>query len=188
MDYQSLTMSQVFEEGEAIMTDGQKLFGHLNGEQINWKPSADQWSVGQCLEHLIAANHEMFRVLDTILRGEKITRLWERVPAVPKLFGKLMVKLVSPGSNQKLKAPGAARPSTSSIDPGIVKVFLDHQREVIRKIKVLEDFNPAETIMTSPFAKVVIYSVLDACRLIVAHERRHFVQAQMVMTMPEFPK
>src|SRR5262249_26188785 len=131
MDYQSLTMSQVIEEGESIMADVQKLFSQLNAEQINWKPGADQWSVGQCLDHLIAANCEMFSVLDKIIRGEKNPNLWERMPALPGLFGKIMVKLVSPGSTQKLKAPGTARPSTSSIDPGIVKkIHRSSERDV----------------------------------------------------------
>ena len=47
---------------DEITDIGQKVeftFGHLSAEQINWKPSADSWSVGQCFEHLIKAN-ELF--------------------------------------------------------------------------------------------------------------------------------
>ena len=28
----------------------------LSVEQLNWKPAEDAWSVGQCLQHLCAAN------------------------------------------------------------------------------------------------------------------------------------
>jgi hypothetical protein len=41
--------------------------------------------------------------------------------------------------------------------------------------------------MVSPFASVIAYSVLDACRIIVAHERRHFEQARSGTQTPGFP-
>jgi hypothetical protein len=39
------------DEAEIIAGDAQILFGHLNKQQLNWKPDADSWSVGQSLEH-----------------------------------------------------------------------------------------------------------------------------------------
>jgi hypothetical protein len=35
---------------------------------------------------------------------------------------------------------------------------------------------------------VITYSLLDACRVIVAHEQRHMLQARRVTQLPEFPK
>jgi hypothetical protein len=34
---------------------------------------------------------------------------------------------------------------------------------------------------------LVIYSLIDACRIIVVHEQNHFVQARRVMELPGFP-
>ena len=55
MDYVRLSLAEVLDEADAIAADANTLFGHLNAQQINWKPSTDQWSVAQCLEHLITA-------------------------------------------------------------------------------------------------------------------------------------
>jgi hypothetical protein len=41
--------------------------------------------------------------------------------------------------------------------------------------------------MVSPFVAFITYSVLDGCRLLVAHERRHFEQARRVTREPGFP-
>jgi hypothetical protein len=41
--------------------------------------------------------------------------------------------------------------------------------------------------MTSPFARVVTYSVLDGWRLMLAHNRRHVEQARRVTQAGEFP-
>jgi hypothetical protein len=41
--------------------------------------------------------------------------------------------------------------------------------------------------MTSPFVKVIAYSVLDGWRLVVAHGWRHVEQARRVTESPGFP-
>jgi hypothetical protein len=188
IDYVNLTLSEVFEEAEAIAADAKTLFGYLNAQQLNWKPGADSWSVAQCLEHLISINREYFPVFTRILKGEYGKTLLHRAPLLPAVFGKLMIKVVSPNFHQKLKAPAAARPSSSSIDPQIVDRFIADQRETLAMMRSLERHDPAKIIITSPFASVVVYSLLDTFRIIVAHERRHFAQAQRVMEMDGFPR
>lgn len=188
MNYQTLTSPQIFEEAEAIAGDARTLFGDLNEQQLNWKPDATSWSVAQCLDHLISSNREFFPVFDRILKGEHRTALLHRVPVLPGILGRLMVKALSPDSYQKFKAPDTSRPSSSSIDSRIVERFIDCQRETLAIMRRLAEFDPAKIIITSPFASVVVYSLLDAFRLIVAHQRRHFAQAQRVMAGDGFPK
>jgi hypothetical protein len=186
-DFTKLTLPEILAETEAIAADANRAFGGLNARQLNWKPAADAWSVAQCLEHLMAANHEMFPIMDEAMAGKKRTRFFERLPVLPGLSGKLMVKVVSPDSKQKLKAPRAARPAASAIDAEVVRRFVTHQREIAGRINGLERLNAAQVVMTSPFASFVAYSLLDACRLVVAHERRHLAQARRVMETPGFP-
>ena len=187
-DFTTLSLSEVQAEAEAITQDVQATFGQLNAEQINWKPSAEAWSVGQCLEHLIAANREMFVPFDEVLSEQKRATRWERMPLLPSLFGRLMVKSVSPVAKQKLKAPTKIRPTASTLDPQIVGSFVAEQRELIDRLTRLDNFFVEKIIITSPFVKLITYSVLDACRLIVAHERRHLAQARRVMETPGFPQ
>ena len=103
MDYVRLPLAEVLDEADAIAADANTLFGHLNAQQINWKPSADRWSVAQCLEHLITINRKYYPQFDQIIKGEKKTTLWQRMPVLPSLFGRMMVKALSPNFNQKLK-------------------------------------------------------------------------------------
>jgi uncharacterized damage-inducible protein DinB len=187
MDYQNLTLPQIYDEAEAIAGDAKTLFGHLNSEQLNWKPAADAWSVAQCLDHLASANYEYYPVFDRILKGEYRKTFLHGMPFLPAFFGRVMIKAVSPESRRKFKAPGAARPSSSAIDPQIVDRFIANHRETLAKMRLLENSGPAETIITSPFVSMVVYSLLDTFRLIVAHERRHFAQAQRVMEAGGFP-
>ena len=42
--------------------------------------------------------------------------------------------------------------------------------------------------VTSPVSPVATYSLLDAYRIVVAHERKHFEQARRVTQAEGFPK
>lgn len=183
-----MTLPQVLDEADAIIRDAQSTFGRLSPTQLNWKPNADQWSVAQCLQHLIATNLEMTSIFDAAISGTKRTTLLERLPLLPGLWGKIMVKVIAPGGKQKYKAIPRVTPADSNIDPQIVGQFAAHQQEVIGKMKMLQKLHPEKIVVTSPFAGFVTYSLLDACRIIVLHERRHFQQAERVMAMSEFPK
>jgi DinB family protein len=187
MDYHTLTMPELQEEADRIARDAEKLFGGLSAAQLNWKPGPEQWGVAQCLEHLINANREMHGPLDEILAGTQRTRLLERVPGLAGLWGRVMVKSLEPESPRRLKAPRSAVPSASAVEPDIVRRFVARQRETIERMRSLEGRDPARVVITSPFLKLVVYSALDACRIIVVHERRHFAQAQRVMAAPGFP-
>lgn len=182
------TLPQIFDEAEAIARDAQSAFGHLNAEQLNWKPNAEQWSVAQCLQHLIATNREIVSVFDAAINGTKPTTFIERLPVLPGLWGKMMVKFLSPDSKQKYKAIPRLSPADSGLDPRIVGNFVSHQQGVTGKLKALQNLRPEKIIMTSPIAGFVTYSLLDACRIIVLHERRHLAQAERVKAMNGFPK
>src|SRR5262245_66249953 len=107
MDYQNLTLTQIYDEAEAVAGDAKVLFGHLNSEQLNWKPAADSWSVAQCLDHLISANHEYQPVFDRILNGEYRKTFLHGMPFLPALFGRMMINAVSSDSQRMLKYHGA---------------------------------------------------------------------------------
>lgn len=181
------TLPQILTEADAIARSAQSTFGQLTAAQLNWKPSAEQWSIAQCLQHLIATNLEMGSIFDAIISGTKQKSVLERLPVLPGVWGKMMVKFLAPENKQKYKALPKVTPADSGLDPQIVGQFVSHQQEVIGKMKVVQNLQPEKIIMTSPFASFITYSLLDACRIIVIHERRHFAQAERVMATSGFP-
>ncbi len=63
-------------ELEEISQNVQKTFGNLSAEQINWRPSSEGWSVGQCFEHLIKTNELFYAELDKIAGGSRRNSFW----------------------------------------------------------------------------------------------------------------
>src|SRR5437870_13594083 len=46
-------------------------FGDLTAQQLNWKPSAEQWSVAQCFDHLVTANEAFFPIFEKVRSEER---------------------------------------------------------------------------------------------------------------------
>jgi DinB superfamily len=185
--YTNLSLSEILAEAEAISHDAQAIFGTLTSQQIDWKPSAGSWSVGQCLDHLIAGNSSYFPQIDQIIRGEPRAWLWQNIPFLSGFWGRMLIKVLDPTSMKKYKAPKSFQPSASKIDPQIVSSFAANHKELIEKIKATQGMDLDKVIIYSPAIKIITYSLFDAYRAIVAHERRHFKQAERVMKSPGFP-
>src|SRR3712207_3943123 len=79
-----------------IAAEAQATFGQLSTAQLNWKRSAEEWSIAQCFDHLILSNSPYFPLVERIAAGERKTTLWQRMPFLPGLFGKLVLGAVKP--------------------------------------------------------------------------------------------
>jgi hypothetical protein len=188
MDYTTLSVADIRRELDEIGREALETFGALTPAQLNWQPDAKRWSVAQCFDHLLTGNRLMFRAADEALDQSRAKTLWQRLPVMPGFIGRVMVRSLGPEAARKLKAPTVARPSASRISADVVQRFAEQQREAAARVALLDQRLATQTIMSSPFVRIVTYSVLDGWRLIVAHDRRHFEQARRVTQSAGFPK
>jgi hypothetical protein len=185
---QSEQLSGLVSAANAITDDTLAGFGNLTAGQLNWKPGADQWSVAQCFDHLVTANAAYFPIFEKVLSGEKKNTFWEGLPWLPAFWGKMLIKSLDPESTLKLKAPKIFQPSSSSIDVDIIRRFIDQQNQVISYMKATEDLDLEKIKISSPVTNLITYSLMDAYRIIITHEKRHLLQAMRVTEMDVFPK
>jgi hypothetical protein len=162
-------------------------FGNLTRAQLNWKPATDRWSVAQCFDHLINSNAGYFPIFDSVATGTLKHTFVQRLPGLPKIWGPLLIKSLDPKTTRKLKAPAKFQPASSDLNASIIDDFANNQNRVLDSMEKTKTLEIDRIIISSPAASVVTYSVLDAFRIIVVHEQRHFQQAQRVMAEPNFP-
>jgi hypothetical protein len=187
MDYTTLTLRDVSAGFDDIARDAQATCGGLSARQLNWRPDAARWSVAQCLEHLLTANRLMLQSADDALKPGSPSTIWQRLPVLPGVLGRMLIRSQAPGGARKFKAPAPAQPAASEIAPDVVQRFVEQHRSLVTRVRALDEGEAMRVIMTSPFVRVVTYSVLDGWRLMVAHDRRHVEQARRVMQSPGFP-
>jgi hypothetical protein len=180
MQYTKLSLLDVRGALLDVARDAEAVFGHLNAVQLNWKPAVAQWSVAQCFDHLLNANRLMSRAAADALSGRQPRTVWQHLPVLPRVFGQMLIRSQAPATTRKFVAPPQARPATSDLPADIIARFVDQHRELAGVVAALNEQHAVAAIMTSPFIRVVTYSVLDGWRLMVAHDHRHFEQARRV--------
>jgi len=180
-------LSGLLEELIAVARKAREVFGGLSPAQLNWKPSAQQWSVGQCFDHLIVTNRCFFRDMKRVAAGEYRSSLWGRVSPLSGFFGRFILKALDPEKGRRTKAPRVFEPAQSDVAADVIERFAAHQQELATLMRATAGADLRGLKVTSPVSPVATYSLLDAYRIVVAHERRHFEQARRVTRAEGFP-
>lgn len=173
-------------ELERLATEVRHAFGALSPAQLNWQPGAAEWSVGQCCDHLVIANSSYLPLMEQVAAGAYSPTFWQRIPLLPRLWGPLLIRTLSPGA-RPIPAPRIWEPTSSAVDASIIERFTALQAELVRLMRATGGHDPGRVIITSPAAAGVTYSLLDAYRIIVVHEQTHIAQARRVTEAAGFP-
>jgi hypothetical protein len=185
---QNQYLEDLLHEVSLISKKVQAEFGRLSVEQLNWKPSPDQWSIAQCLDHLIQSNRQYFPLLEAVANGTRKQSFMEKLPGLPGFFGKMMLKALDPSNQKKLKSPASFQPSASQLPPTIVADFVQQQQQLTRLIKATDHVDHQKTIVSSPVSGLITFSLKDGISIIVVHEERHFMQAKRLLQATGFPQ
>lgn len=177
----------MLEELAAVAREAREVFGGLSAAQLNWKPAPEQWSVGQCFDHLIVTNRTFFPDMEKVAAGTYRSSLWGRVSPLSGFFGRYILGALDPTQGRKIKAPRAFLPASSDVDGEVIGRFVGNLSEVAAHMRATEGVDLGRTIVTSPAMALVTYSLLDVYRIFVAHARGHFEQARRVTRTAGFP-
>ena len=187
MEYQKADLPGLVAAIRNIAAEAKSTFGELSPSQLNWKPSEERWSVAQCFDHLLNSNKDYFPVIDDVLAGKQQT-FWQSMPVLPRLGGKFLLKFVDPASTRKVKAPKRFEPAQSDISAAVINDFIEQQTKIAGKMQETGHLDLERIVISSPAASAITYSLMDAYRIIVSHEHRHFQQAKRVIEETGFPK
>ena len=161
-------------------------FRSLSLVQFNYKPDVSKWSVAQCVDHLRLANRAYEKVIVETLEPNRKSSFWERVPLLPGVFGNVLVNALEPG-RRGIRTTESFEPAQSSFELSLLDDFSVSQQSIREAIESVSHLEMRKLIVTSVFAKFVVYSLYDACRIVAVHERRHIVQAQNVIASEGYP-
>ena len=179
-------VNQVKTDLGEISRDAGESFGSLSGEQLNWKPSADAWSIGQCLEHLIKTNEQFYPEFERLASGNRKNTFWQNYSPFTGIGGRFLINAVS-NDSKKSKAPSRNIVPPGEIGDDIVAKFTENFSDVADRIDACESADLKKTIVSSPFLSVMTYTLDDEYTVLVEHSKRHIRQAKRVMASEGFP-
>ena len=160
-----------------------KTFGHLSAKQLNWKPNAKNWSIGQCFEHLIVTNNLYFPNIQKVIDGKHRNNFFSMIPFVPDLIAILMKNSLNPDQTRKMKTFKIFEPTASHISEKIFEDFADNQQKLIEMIKSTRDFDINKIKIAEPLSIALNIRLSDTFEILAMHEKRHFRQAERVLAM-----
>jgi len=153
-------------------------FGVLSEEQLNWKPDASTWSVGQIIDHLIVINKTYFPIFSQ-LKNNEYQLIWlGKINFMVRFFGNLILKSVNPDRRKKMKTLSIWEPTKSQIGTDVIQKFSEQQQTLKDWISNCSSLLDAGTIISSPANRVIVYELETAFDIIVSHEKRHLEQAR----------
>lgn len=165
-----------------ISRDVKKLLGSLTAEQLNWKPSPNAWCIGQILEHIIIVNGSYFPIFKEIQNKTYTVPIYAKLKALASFNGKMVLKSVDPEEKRKTKTFPLWKPKQVVYKTTIISEFLRHQENLISEIgKTLSACNQHHVIILSPGNRLIFYSLENAIRIIINHEKRHLNQVDFLL-------
>jgi len=181
-------MSEIISELEQISENTKQTFGKLSAEQINWKPDAKTWSVGQCFEHLIVTNNLYFPNIQKVIDGKHRNNFFSKIPFGVDVIAVLMKNSLNPEQKRKMKTFQMFEPAKSNISETIIEDFIENQKKLIEMIEACKSFDVHKIKIAEPLSVALNLRLDDAFEILAMHEKRHFLQAERVMKLENFPK
>ena len=151
---------------------------HLTPQQLNWKPSSAEWSVGQCLEHLSIANEVYLRAMAPALEGQPRAVVQEITPG---WFGRWFIRnyIVPSAKTRRGRAPRKIRPG-AEVPASVLERFLASNKAIRSFIDRARHYNVNRIRFVNPFVGIVRFTVGTGLEITSKHESRHLLQAERI--------
>lgn len=151
----------------------------LTPEQLNWKPSPEKWSVGQCVEHLAISNEVYLGPIADALAGPPSGSVDEITPG---WFGRWFIRnYIAPSPQTKrARAPKQIAPVLSRVEPTILERFLNGNRGMRELVTRAAGYDVNRLRFRNPFIPLIRFTVGTGFEITSKHEDRHLLQAERV--------
>jgi hypothetical protein len=149
-------------------------------------PSASEWSIGQCFDHINIVNGLLAPRIEAAI-AEARAKGWTGTPPFRyPITDRIFIWALTPETAMKLRAPGIYRPTdkahANDMPDGatLLATFEELQARLMRAVEDGEGIDLRRAKVLSPFSPLIRVSVGAWIASIIEHERNHLQQAQRV--------
>ena len=181
-----LTEENVAAQLAEIRARFDRLLDGLSVAQLNWQPEEGRrWSVGQCVDHVATSTHFYGGHVNDAVVGAPPTPV---AGARPNPLGRTFIWLLEPPVKIRSAAPKAIQPK-SSCEPAALRRQLHDGWTLVegltsRAVKI----DSGRVRFANPLARGRrVFNVAAGVFVMLAHARRHLLQAEQVKARADFP-
>lgn len=161
-------------------TKAVKRFKELSIEHLNFKGSATEWSVLECIEHLnLYGDFYLVEIEQQILayNGIAPSNVFKS-GLLGNYFANLMQ--VKDGKVNKMKSPKDKNPINSSLTPTTIDRFLKQQERLKSLLIQSQHVDLTKTKTAISLTRMIHLRLGDTFRFLVYHIERHVLQAERI--------
>ena len=161
------------------------LADRLTLEQLNWRPSQEEWSIGQCLEHWQVFNRLYMAAISRALDSQVPSPV--REVEAGRISVWFMRTYVEPGSHtRRVRSPHKIKPG-ERINPSVLSDFLRSNEEAKNLVRRAGAYDVNRIRYKNPLVPFVRFTVGVGLELTWKHQFRHVLQAERVKQSLGFP-
>jgi hypothetical protein len=170
---------------EQLSADADALTTPLTDQQFAWRPDGDGWSIAECLDHLNATARAYLPALDEGISDAIRRGVYGEGPFKYNWLGRLSVHFND--TRLRLTTPDDVRPAEGRTRREIIVAFRAYQVQYIDRLRQANGVDLARARVRMPAGSWLRIPLGSGFALMVAHARRHLVQAQKIMEAADFP-
>lgn len=159
-------------------------FVRLPETTLNWKESAERWSILECFEHLNRYSHYYHsQIAKSITEANKIdTGMLE---SKSTWLGRKFIGMMHPDNVRKHRTYKKMNPQSCMLSAAVLATYLQNQEDLLGLICEASSVNVDKVSIPVEFMKLLKMNIGDALQFVVMHEKRHVHQAQRIWLKSE---
>lgn len=174
-------MQNELEQIKQIRQRTSNLVAGLTSDQLTRRPDPTRWSIAECLAHLNVAGDVYAPLIEEAIGKGRDGKVFGKGPFNPGVLGRLLIWNAEPPPKFRLRAPKIILPPTSITDPAkVVADFARLQDEWTRLLKECEGLDLEKVKCRTPFPPLPSLRLCAPIPWMLAHQRRHLLQAEKV--------
>ncbi len=142
---------------------------------LNWKESAEKWSILECLEHL--NSYSLYYHVELRKAIARAVPSDNKHEAKATWMGKKFIAMMHPDNTKKHKTFARMNPSHGALKKEVIERFLRNQEELLDIVDEASKINLNKASIPVEFLKILRMNLGDALQFVVVHEQRHIKQA-----------
>jgi hypothetical protein len=173
-------LEQYRQQFEKIVQQAREMTAGLDEARFNWRPSAETWSIEECLSHLTMVGQWEVRAIDQALDQAKQRGLTGQGPFRYGALDRYIVHQTEPPVRTSRETPRHFVPLHGQPVTAVMPTFLHVQSQFQVQLERSEGLDLRRVKVQTPISRFLKMSLGMMFAQIAAHERRHLEQAQRV--------
>jgi hypothetical protein len=176
-------LDQFYQQFEKVKADAQELTKGLDEARFNWRPAPDEWSIEECLGHLIIVGNREAIAIEQAVEDGRARGVKGTGPFEPGPLERLIIELSRPPVRLKFDAPRQFQPLHGQPLTAVMPSFLHLQGQLQILLERADGLDLSRVKVATPISSFLKMSLCGMFAQIAAHERRHMEQARRVRSL-----